>query len=285
VACEKVYSSVVVLSDIMTSFFDKIVDQGKDILQDPSKISDYVEDPSKLLNVGLNFIGQDVLDNLIDKVLEACRTSMTEAGIDPLPIDDITIPYSLDKMTGACAPFIKSKNSALGELMLALCACVAKNMNIEGDFFLKNGSLSGLSQLARSVPTKLEVANNVARLTVGLGVTNLQSPFEASASLASPDFKPEVKAIVEKVGINFGVEVPLSGEQTSAGSFEFDPPLDDLPVDVDMKLDELGELEPVVKPLVINPVKKKIIEILKGQVKELIDKKIQQFIPGINALT
>ena len=52
-----------------------------------------------------------------------------------------------------------------------------------------------------------------------------------------------------------------------------------------MKLDELGELEPVVKPLVINPVKKKIIEILKGQVKELIDKKIQQFIPGINALT
>ena len=69
------------------------------------------------------------------------------------------------------------------------------------------------------------------------------------------------------------------------GSFEFDPPLDDLPVDVDMKLDELGELEPVVKPLVINPVKKKIIEILKGQVKDLIDKKIQQFIPGINALT
>ena len=29
--------------------------------------------------------------------------------------------------------------------------------------------------------------------------------------------KFQVKAIVEKVGINFGVEVPLSGEQTSAG--------------------------------------------------------------------
>ena len=69
------------------------------------------------------------------------------------------------------------------------------------------------------------------------------------------------------------------------GSFEFDPPLDELPVDVDVELAELGELEPVLKPLVINPVKKKIIEILKGQVKELIDKKIQQFIPGIHALT
>jgi len=81
------------------------------------------------------------------------------------------------------------------------------------------------------------------------------------------------------------VEVPLSGEHTSAGSFDFDPPLDDLPVDVDMKLEELGELEPIVKPLVINPVKKKIIEILKGQLKELIDKKVKEYIPGINALT
>ena len=70
-----------------------------------------------------------------------------------------------------------------------------------------------------------------------------------------------------------------------SGSFEFDPPLDDLPVNVDMKLDELGELEPIVKPLVIDPVKKKIIEILKGQVKDLIDKKIQEYIPGVNALT
>jgi len=178
--------------DIMSSFLDKIVDQGKEILQDPSKINSYVEDPSKLLNVGLKFIGQDVLDNLIDKVLEACKTSMTNAGIDPLPIEDITIPYSLDKMTGACAPFLKSKNSALGELMLALCTCVAKNMNVEGDLFLKNGSLSGLSQIARSVPTKLEVADNVAKLTVGVGVKNLESPFDVSASLASPDFKPEV---------------------------------------------------------------------------------------------
>jgi hypothetical protein len=269
----------------MSNFLGKIVDQGKDILQDPSKISSYVEDPSKLLNVGLDFIGQDVLDSLIDKVLEACRSSMTDAGIDPLPMDDITIPYSLDKMTGACASFIKRKDSPLGELLLALCACVAKNMNIEGDLLLRNGCLSGLSQLTRSGPTKLEVANNKAVLTVGLGLTNLESPFEASASLASPDFKPQVKAVVEKVGIHFGVEVPLSGEQTSAGSFEFDPPLDELTVDVDVELAELGELEPVLKPLVINPVKKKIIEILKGQVKELIDKKIQQFIPGIHALT
>ena len=39
----------------------------------------------------------------------------------------------------------------------------------------------------------IQVANNVVRLTVGLGVKNLESPFEASASIASPDFKPEVQ--------------------------------------------------------------------------------------------
>ena len=109
-------------SDIMTSFFNRIVDQGRDILRDPSKISGYMEDPYRLLNIGLNFIGQDVLDNLINKVLEACKPSMTDADMDPLPIDDITIPYSLDGMTGACAPFLKNKGSALGELMLALCS-------------------------------------------------------------------------------------------------------------------------------------------------------------------
>ena len=61
-------------------------------------------------------------------MLEACKESITSSGIDPLPIEDITIPYSLDKITGACAPFLKSKNSAIGELVLALCTCVAKNM-------------------------------------------------------------------------------------------------------------------------------------------------------------
>ena len=74
-AGEKVSSSVVILSDIMSSFFDKIVDQGKDILQDPSKISDYVEDPSKLLNVGLNFIGQDgeCRDDIIENESEVAE--------------------------------------------------------------------------------------------------------------------------------------------------------------------------------------------------------------------
>ena len=39
----------------------------------------------------------------------------------------------------------------------------------------------------------------------------------------------KVKAIVEKVGINFGVEVPLSGEQTSAGKILYQVLLNTFP--------------------------------------------------------
>jgi len=151
------------------------------------------------------------------------------------------------------------------------------------------------TQTVKALPNDKLNLNITKRFLQKIGVINTQNIYlqktfvklntKAKHILLIILFSLQVKAIVEKVGINFRVEVPLSGEKTTAGSFEFDPPLDDLPVDVDMKLDELGELEPIIKPLVINPVKKKIIEILKGEVKELIDKKIQQFIPGVNSLT
>ena len=36
------------------------------------------------------------------------------------------------------------------------------------------------------------MANKVVKLNVGLGVKNIESPFDVTASIASPDFKPEV---------------------------------------------------------------------------------------------
>ena len=71
----------------------------------------------------------------------------------------------------------------------------------------------------------------------------------------------------------------------SLGFFDFDPPLEDLPVDVDVKLDELGDLEHIVKPYIIEPVKRKLGEILKKEVKELVEKMMHKEIPGLDALT
>jgi len=71
----------------------------------------------------------------------------------------------------------------------------------------------------------------------------------------------------------------------NTGFFDFDPPLEDLPVDVDVKLDELGDLEQIVKPYIIDPVKRKVGEILKKEVKELVEKMMNKEIPGLNVLT
>ena len=66
--------------------------------------------------------------------------------------------------------------------------------------------------------------------------------------------------------------------------FDFDPPLEDLSVDVDVNLYELGDLEPIVKPYIIDPVKRKVVEVLKSEVKELVQRIIEQDIPGLGSL-
>ena len=65
--------------------------------------------------------------------------------------------------------------------------------------------------------------------------------------------------------------------------FDFDPPLEDLSVDVDVNLYELGDLEPIVKPYIIDPVKRKVVEVLKSEVKELVQRIIKQDIPGLGS--
>ena len=83
--------------------------------------------------------------------------------------------------------------------------------NLEGDLFLKNGALKGLSALSRSMDTKLEVADGAVKITAGMNVTNLEAPFETSTSVPVADsFNPDVSALVEKVGIVFGIVIPFS---------------------------------------------------------------------------
>merc|ERR1719411_937945 len=101
----------------------------------------------------------------------------------------------------------------------------------------------------------------------------------------SEKFSPEVEALVEIIGIKCGLVIPNMSGANSDGFFDFDPPLEDLPVDVDVKLDELGDLEHIVKPYIIEPVKRKLGEILKKEVKELVEKMMHKEIPGLDALT
>ena len=127
-----------------------------------------------------------VLDGLIDKVVSACNEQLQGSGLDPLTIEDIAIPFSLEKMAGACGP--------LGGLLSLLCSCLAKS--VQGEIFLRNGELRGLASLARSLPTTVEVEDGCVKLSAGLGLRNLQSPFEPSVSVYQPSSDPEVSCEV-----------------------------------------------------------------------------------------
>ena len=65
---------------------------------------------------------------------------------------------------------------------------------------------------------------------------------------------------------------------------DFDPPIDDLAVDVDVNLGELGGIEELVKPYIIDPVKRKLGEVLKAEVKGLVQRIMKEGIPGLSSL-
>ena len=65
--------------------------------------------------------------------------------------------------------------------------------------------------MSRSMDTKLEVTDGAVKITAGMNVTNLEAPFETSTSVPVADsFNPDVSALVEKVGIVFGIVIPFS---------------------------------------------------------------------------
>ena len=83
--------------------------------------------------------------------------------------------------------------------------------NLEGDLFLKNGALKGLSALSRSMDTKLEVVDGAVKITAGMKVTKLEAPFDTSTSVPVADsFSPDISALVDTVGIVFGIVIPFS---------------------------------------------------------------------------
>ena len=46
-----------------------------------------------------------VVNQIIDELLEEIRDQIKNAGLDPLPIPDITLPFSMDKVIFATTTF------------------------------------------------------------------------------------------------------------------------------------------------------------------------------------
>ena len=63
----------------------------------------------------------------------------------------------------------------------------------------------------------------------------------------------------------------------------FEPSIEDLAVHVDVNLGELEGIEELVKPYIIDPVKRKLGEVLRV-IKELVHRIIKDDIPGLVSL-
>ena len=65
--------------------------------------------------------------------------------------------------------------------------------------------------MSRSMDTKLEVVDGAVKITAGMKVTKLEAPFDTSTSVPVADsFSPDISALVDTVGIVFGIVIPFS---------------------------------------------------------------------------
>merc|ERR1711970_1291428 len=154
-------------------------------------------------------------------------------------------------------------------------------MEVEGDLLLSEGLLSGLAGLSRSKSTEISVSDGVAKLVTTLALVNLQCPFSVTNSNTEMEI-PKMEAKVNQINLNFGVDIPLSREAGTAGMMEFEPKLEELPVELDMDLGELGPLEKIIRPLVIDPVRKKLVTALRDEVTKILKEKVQKI--GLSSL-
>jgi len=225
---------------------DDLLEAGKDVAE-------------QQLGQLLQQLGQEGLDSVIDRVLVSVKEAVVEAGLDPLPVPDINIPYSLDKLSGACAPLLKEANSPAAR-------------KLEGELTLADGLLAGLSEISRRAPTTIKVEDGQAQLAASLTVPNLSCPFTVTDS--DPDVKiPKMEASVNEIAVNFDLAIPLDRSTSSTKEVAFAPPLEQLPVEVDMDLGDLGALESFVRPLVVDPVRKRLVNALREEIVRIIREK------------
>ena len=65
---------------------------------------------------------------------------------------------------------------------------------------------------------------------------------------------------------------------------DFEPSIEDLGVDVDVNLGDLESIEELVKPYIIDPVKRKLGEVLRSQIKQIVQMVMKDNIPGLGSL-
>ena len=101
--------------------------------------------------------------------------------------------------------------SLLLPLLKPLCGECGKLLT--GQLRLTNGLLAGLSQLARSGPVVLDWDDGAVRIAAGLMIKSLGVPFSGEASVRDIQVNPDINTRVDKVGVDFGIQVSQETER------------------------------------------------------------------------
>ena len=167
-------------------------------------------------------------------MLEEISDQVKGAGLDPLPIPDIQLPFSMDNVSHLFCSLeryyslfqighiIQSNvNVQKGTLLAALLPMLAPLCGecgklLSGEVSLTQGVLTGLSRIVRSGPVVMDWQDSGAiKLLAGLKVAGLRAPFKGAASVKDMNVNPDINTRVEDVGINFGFH--------AGGAFEGSP--------------------------------------------------------------
>ena len=81
---------------------------------------------------------------------------------------------------------------------------------------------------------------------------------------------------VNQIVMKLGLELPLDRSSSVAKEVTFEPTLEELPVEVDMELGDLGPLEGVIRPLVVDPLRLHLAGVLRKEVVRIIKEKAQE---------
>lgn len=243
---------------------------------------DFIKD--FLAENALKFVDQEVLDDLVDKLMAEVSEGLKNIGLDPLPIPDINIPYRLDKLTEGVVPLIPGdQNSPVQQILqLVLQLCKGCSSKIAGELKLSNGTLEGLSRIVRQGPVVLTWEEEGAvRLGAKFGVENLSAPFQSEASLESVKINPDIKTRVDNVGLEMDIQLPVS----SGAKVEHIFVMKVGNVDVDLEgLGPLGDIAGYVAPYIAEVVGKKLKEVMQNQVKEKFLAEVEKRIPNIQSI-
>eukprot|EP00088_Acartia_fossae_P048786 TRINITY_DN5331_c0_g1_i1.p1 TRINITY_DN5331_c0_g1~~TRINITY_DN5331_c0_g1_i1.p1 ORF type:complete len:249 (+),score=51.50 TRINITY_DN5331_c0_g1_i1:78-824(+) len=232
----------------------------------------------------LKFVEQEVLDDLIDKLMSEVSEGLKNIGLDPLPIPDINIPYRLDKITEAVVPMIPGdQNSPVQQILqVVLQLCKGCSSKVAGELHLTNGILEGLSRIARQGPVVLTWEEEGAvRLGAKFGVQNLAAPFQSEASLESMKINPDIKTRIDNVGMDMDLQLPVSSGAKVQHNFDMNIGN----VDVDLEgMGPLGDIAEFVAPYIADIVGSKLKEVMQTQVKDKLFDEVEKRIPNIKSI-